>query len=186
MNIREILERNPVIPALKNNDNLKEAIESSSEIVFLIMANLMNVKDIVTELKKAGKLVFVHVDMVEGLSASNYGVEYLIKTIEPDGIITTKHNMVTFARKNNIAVIQRYFILDSFSFKNTISHIRENKPDAIEILPGLMPKIIKRICKLVNVPVITGGLIVDKEDIMNALKAGAEGISTTKMELWSI
>ena len=89
-------------------------------------------------------------------------------------------------RSNNIAVIQRYFILDSFSFKNTISHIRENKPDAIEILPGLMPKIIKRICKLVNVPVITGGLIVDKEDIMNALKAGAEGISTTKMELWSI
>ena len=52
MNIREILERNPVIPALKNDDNLKEAIESSSEIVFLIMANLMNVKDIVTELKK--------------------------------------------------------------------------------------------------------------------------------------
>lgn len=186
MNIREILERNPVIPALKNNDNLKEAIESSSEIVFLIMANLMNVKDIVTELKKAGKLVFVHIDMVEGLSSSNYGVEYLVKTIEPDGIITTKHNMVTFARKNNIAVIQRYFILDSFSFKNTISHIRENKPDAIEILPGLMPKIIKRICKLVNVPVITGGLIEDKEDIMNALKAGAEGISTTKMELWSI
>lgn len=186
MNIREILERNPVIPALKNDDNLKEAIESSSEIVFLIMANLMNVKDIVTELKKAGKLVFVHVDMIEGLSSSNYGVEYLIKAIEPDGIITTKHNMVNFARKNNIAVIQRYFILDSFSFKNTISHIRENKPDAIEILPGLMPKIIKRICKLVNVPVITGGLIDDKEDIMNALKAGAEGVSTTKMELWSI
>ena len=186
MNIREILERNPVIPALKNDDNLKEAIESSSEIVFLIMANLMNVKDIVTELKKAGKLVFVHVDMIEGLSSSNYGVEYLIKAIEPDGIITTKHNMVKFARKNNIAVIQRYFILDSFSFKNTISYIRENKPDAIEILPGLMPKIIKRICKLVNVPVITGGLIDDKEDIMNALKAGAEGVSTTKMELWSI
>ncbi len=29
MNIREILERNPVIPALKNDDNLKEAIEST-------------------------------------------------------------------------------------------------------------------------------------------------------------
>ncbi len=133
MNIREILERNPVIPALQNDDNLKEAIESSSEIVFLIMANLINVKDIVTELKKAGKLVFVHVDMIEGLSSSNYGVEYLIKIIEPDGIITTKHNMVTFARKNNIAVIQRYFILDSFSFKNTISQylIKIIEPDGI-------------------------------------------------------
>lgn len=186
MNIREILERNPIIPAIKNEEGLEEAIKSGSEIVFIIMANLMNVKDLVSKLKNNGKIVFVHVDMVEGLSSSNYGVEYLLKTIEPDGIITTKHNMVTFARKNNIAVIQRYFILDSFSFKNTILHIRENKPDAIEILPGLMPKIIKRICNLVNLPVITGGLIEDKEDIMNALKAGAEGVSTTKKEIWSI
>lgn len=186
MNIREILERNPIIPALKNEENIEEAIKSGSEIVFIIMSNLMNIKDIVSRLKNEGKIVFVHADMVEGLSSSNYGVEFLVNTIRPDGIITTKHNMVSFARKNNIAVIQRYFILDSFSFKNTISHIRENKPDAIEILPGLMPKIIKRICNLVNLPVITGGLVEDKEDVMNALKAGAEGVSTTKIEIWSM
>lgn len=186
MNIREILERNPIIPALKNEENIEEAIKSGSEIVFIIMSNLMNIKDIVSRLKSEGKIVFVHADMVEGLSSSNYGIEFLINTIRPDGIITTKHNMVSFARKNNISVIQRYFILDSFSFKNTIAHIRENKPDAIEILPGLMPKIIKRICNLVNLPVITGGLIEDKEDVMNALKSGAEGVSTTKVEIWSM
>lgn len=186
MNIREILERNPIIPALKNDQDLKEALESGSEIVFIIMANLMNIEDIVSKLKKEGKIVFVHADMIEGLSSSNYGVEYLVNHIDLDGIITTKHNMVAFAKKKNIPVIQRYFILDSFSFKNTVMHIRENKPDAVEILPGLMPKIIKRICNLVNLPVITGGLIDEKEDVMNALRAGAEGISTTKKELWQI
>lgn len=184
MNIKEILERNPIIPAIKNENGLKEAKECGSEIVFVIMSNLMNIKNIVESLKESGKIVFVHVDMIEGLSSSNYVVDYLMEYTKADGIITTKHNIVAFAKKNNICVIQRFFILDSFSFKNTITHIRENKPNAVEILPGVMPKIIKRICNLVNIPVITGGLIDEKEDIINALNSGAEGISTTDMELW--
>lgn len=184
--IKEVLERNPVIPAVKNKENFKEALDSGSEIIFVIMSNLLNIDEIVSELKKKGKIVFVHIDMVEGLSHSSYGIEYLIKRTKFDGIITTKHNMVVFANKNKIPVIQRFFLLDSFSFENTISHIRENKPSAIEILPGVMPKIIKRICKLVNIPVITGGLIDDKEDIINALRSGAEGVSTTKLELWKM
>ncbi len=184
MDIKEILERNPVIPAVKNDTYLNEAIESGSEIVFVIMSNLMNVKDIVNRLKDAGKIVFVHVDMIDGFSSSNCGVEYIRNYTRIDGIITTKHNIASFAKKSGICVIQRFFILDSFSFKNTITHIRENKPDAVEILPGVMPKIIKRICNLVNVPVITGGLIDEKEDIINALRAGAEGVSTTDKKLW--
>ena len=176
MKIKEVLERNPVIPAIKNDMYLEEAKNSSSEIVFVIISNLLNVTDIVAELKKAGKIVFVHVDMIEGLSSSAYGVEYIIKT--------TKHNVVSLANKNEIPVIQRFFILDSFSFKNTIAHIRENKPSAIEILPGIMPKIIKKIKNMLNVPIIAGGLIDEKEDVINALKAGAEGISTTDKSLW--
>ena len=35
-----------------------------------------------------------------------------------------------------------------------------------------------------SVPVIAGGLISDKEDIIAALDAGATAISTTKEELW--
>lgn len=186
MNIQEILERNPIIPAIKNDVDLEEAIKSGSEIVFVIMSNLVNIKGIVERLKKAEKIVFVHVDMIDGLSSSNYGVEYLMSHTQLDGIITTKHNIVSFAKKNGICVIQRFFILDSFSFKNTVLHIRENKPNAVEILPGVMPKIIKRICNLVNVPVITGGLIDEKEDIVNALRMGAEGVSTTDKKLWEI
>lgn len=186
INIKEILERNPVIPAIKNKENLNEAINSNSEIIFVIMSNLINIDEIVSELKEKGKIVFIHIDMVEGLSNSSYGIEYLINRTKFDGIITTKHNIVSFANKNKIPVIQRFFILDSFSFKNTVIHIRENKPSAVEILPGVMPKIIKRICNLVNIAVITGGLVDDKEDIINALAAGAEGVSTTKPELWKM
>lgn len=57
-------------------------------------------------------------------------------------------------------------------------------PDAVEILPGLMPKIIKKLCSTVNVPIIAGGLISDKEDVMNALTAGAVAISVTNQRVW--
>ena len=40
-NMKEILERNPIIPALKNDTYLEDAIKSSSEIVFVIMANIL-------------------------------------------------------------------------------------------------------------------------------------------------
>lgn len=185
-NIREILERNPIIPALKNDNYLDEAIKSSSEIVFVIMANILNIKEIVKKLKEAQKIVYVHVDMIDGLSSSNNGVEYLMKEIKPDGIITTKHNIVAFANKNGIKVIQRFFVLDSFSLENTIFHIKENKPSAVEILPGLMPKIIKKINASIRIPVITGGLVDEKEDIINALTSGAVGISTTCKNIWEI
>lgn len=39
---------------------------------------------------------------------------------------------------------------------------------------------IKRIVQHQHIPVIAGGLIDDKEDIMTALKAGATAISTTE------
>ena len=56
--------------------------------------------------------------------------------------------------------------------------------DAIEILPGVMPKIIKQIVEISTLPIIAGGLIQDKEDIMLALQAGATAVSSTKKEIW--
>ena len=54
----------------------------------------------------------------------------------------------------------------------------------IEILPGLMTKVIRHICRDSIVPVIAGGLITDREDIMGALGAGAISISTTNQKVW--
>ena len=49
-----------------------------------------------------------------------------------------------------------------------------------------MPKILKDIRAYVNVPVIAGGLLTDKKDVMSALSAGADAISTTNRALWRI
>ena len=48
-----------------------------------------------------------------------------------------------------------------------------------------MPKIIRRLAASVRVPIVAGGLISDKEDIVGALAAGALAVSSTNAALWN-
>lgn len=186
MGIKKLLERNPVIPAVKDSITLEKALYSSNEIVFIIMSNIINIKDYCEKLKLKGKKVYIHIDMIDGLNSTNNGIDYIVNSVKPEGILTTKSNVVAHAYKNNINVIQRFFILDSLSYEKALQNIKENKVVAAEIMPGLMPKIIKKISSQTNVPIITGGLIKEKEDIINAINAGALSVSTTEVELWDI
>ena len=47
-----------------------------------------------------------------------------------------------------------------------------------------MPKIIRKLASEMEVPLIAGGLITDKEDVINALSAGALAVSTTLSDIW--
>ena len=47
-------------------------------------------------------------------------------------------------------------------------------------------KIIRRVSKLTRVPVIAGGLISEKEDVMAALSADAISVSTTNPQIWRL
>ena len=55
-----------------------------------------------------------------------------------------------------------------------------------EILPGIMPRVITEISTRTRVPVIAGGLLRDKADVMAAMRAGASAVSTSAPELWDI
>ena len=85
-----------------------------------------------------------------------------------------------------VFTIQRLLIMDSISLKNSVESIKKTRPNAIEILPGIMPKIIKKIRKDINLPIISSGLISDNEDLELALQAGAIAISSSKKSIWSI
>jgi glycerol uptake operon antiterminator len=53
-------------------------------------------------------------------------------------------------------------------------------------MPGVASKIIHTMEKEINVPIIAGGLIKSKKDVMDSLAAGAIAISTTSTELWNL
>ena len=82
--------------------------------------------------------------------------------------------------------IQRFFLLDSMAIENINRHLGQETSDLIEVLPGIMPKIIRRVRAVAGKPVIAGGLITDKEDVTGALGAGAVAVSTTNPAVWAM
>ncbi|HBT39010.1 MAG: Glycerol-3-phosphate responsive antiterminator [Thermotoga sp. 50_1627] len=176
----------PVVPALRSEEQLQRAAESMATSVFLLYGDLMNLKSVVKYLHDHGKKVFVHLDLIKGLGRDENAVEYLKAQILVDGMITTKGNLVTVAKKVGLVPIQRIFLLDSQSLATGIAQIKSHRPDYIEVLPGLIPDLIQRIVQETNIPVITGGLIKTVQQALEALKKGAMAISTSEESLWNL
>ncbi|MHB1394692.1 MAG: glycerol-3-phosphate responsive antiterminator [Clostridia bacterium] len=178
------VQSSPIIAAVNDQEKLEPAIHSPCEIIFLLYGSIFNLKEIVDRCREQDKCILIHIDLMEGLSKDAVALKYLHYNIKPDGIITTKSNLIKIAKDMGMFSIQRLFILDSLSLDSGIKSIHATRPDAIEILPGIMPKIIQTIHHETRIPVVAGGLIGDKEDVVNVLKAGAVGVSTSKREVW--
>lgn len=182
--MREELEDCPIIAAVKDEEGLEACLESESGIIFILFGDICNIGEIVDKVKSSGKRAVVHMDLIQGLSGKEVAVDFLKKNTKADGIITTRPGMVRKAKAEGFFTVLRLFVIDSMAYENVQKQSAMAAPDVIEILPGLMPKVIRIIRKNVRCPVIAGGLISEKEDIMAALEAGAVAVSTTNRQVW--
>lgn len=178
------IEENPVIAAIRKEEDVEAALSSQVTTVFLLHADIFNIKSMVERIKSGDKTVFIHIDFLEGLGKDHKAIDYIAEVIKPDGIISTKSSHIKYAREKGMFAIQRFFLVDSLSYETTIKTVQTVQPDMIEIMPAVMPGVIRKICRQVSLPVIAGGLIDIKEDIIEILKSGALGASTGKKELW--
>lgn len=178
------IQQNPVVAAVSDLARVGAAIASPCEIIFLLKGDILTIPEAVRRVHAAGKVVYIHFDLVEGFSRDPVALQYLKEKIGPDGIITTRVNLIKNARELGLSAIQRVFMLDSLSVETAIRSVAVTRPTAIELLPGIIPRVVERVGRETKVPVIAGGLIESKEDIISTLKAGAVGISTTKEALW--
>lgn len=176
--------KNPIIAEVNCEKKLYKALDSPCENIFLLSGDIINIEKIVKKAKLEDKGVYVHIDLIEGISKDIWGLRFIIKNVNPDGIITTKANIVKWAKDLNLFTIQRLFILDSMSLETGIRSVLNVKPDAIEMLPGIMPPVVKIISSRTKLPIITGGFIREKEDVMDSLVAGAIGVSTSNENVW--
>ncbi|GLO67375.1 MULTISPECIES: glycerol-3-phosphate responsive antiterminator [Oceanobacillus] len=175
-----------VIASVKKEQDIQYAITSNANVIFLLTGNLLSTKQYIDRLKEANKSAFIHLDFIDGLTNSRNAIQYIAREWKPLGIVTTKSNLIKYAKEENLATIQRIFVIDKNALSKGVEIANSVRPDAIEILPGLMPKIIDQITKQTHLPVIAGGLISEKQEIMNGLEAGALAISSGDPSLWNL
>lgn len=181
---KEALLDSPIIAAIKDDTGLMKCLNCDSRIIFILYGNICNIADIVKTVKSSGKIAMVHLDLITGMSSKEIAVDFIQKYTDADGIITTKPALIKRAKELGLHTILRLFIIDSMAYENIERQVKTAKPDLIEVLPALMPKIVGKICKVSTIPVIAGGLVSDKEDIMALLLAGVISISSTNEPIW--
>ena len=185
MNIDLLLD-SPVIAAVKDEAELEKALRSECQVVFLLFGTLLSMNDLVQRVHSRNKICFVHIDLVEGLSSRDIAVDYIQSLAHPDGIISTRAPFIRRAKQLGLSTVQRMFLLDSISLKNIIAQMETTCPDFLEILPGVIPSIIREITEKTSTPLIAGGLIRSKQDVIQALQAGAVAVSTSRQAVWNM
>lgn len=181
------LSKHPIIVSLMDLKDLDRALSSLSQIVILMHADICSLEETANRIKEKDKLVFVHIDLMKGIQRDASGIQYLAEKMKIDGIVTTHSNLIPIARRLDLLTIQRVFILDSESIEKGFKSIKESKPDAVEILPGItVPYIQHKLKEHIKQTIIAGGLINSEDETIYILRNGAKGISGSKKALWDI
>jgi glycerol uptake operon antiterminator len=183
----QVLKNNPIIAAVREEERLSQALQSKTKVIFLLKTNILTLPNVVQEIKKHDKLVFIHLDLLEGLGQDKYALRYLGEVVGIDGVITTRTNLIQQAKEEDLIAIQRFFVLDSSALATGVKIMQTSEPHLVEILPGIIfIHLGEELKQQLPYPLIAGGLIRTPEEARDILKAGAVGVSTTSVALWNL
>ena len=181
--LRARIEEFPVIAAVRECF-FENALGSPAEVIFLLGGDIASIGERIKKAHEKGKFIFVHIDLTDGIGKDKSGIRFLA-SLGVDGIISTKSNLLKFAKEQDLVTVQRFFAYDSHGIKGIGEVVGNTCPDFIEIMPGVIGKITEKFSKW-EIPLICGGLIETKQEVTDALKCGAFAVSTGKEELWYI
>ena len=178
------MENAPVIAAVKAREHAGDAAKSPVAVVFVLGGSILTMDGIMAELMQGQKMVFLHMDLIEGIGRDEAGWLTRQTHWKPAGIISTRAALVKKAKEFGLLAVQRVFLLDSGSIRSGIQLIDQCRPDFVEVMPGVIPKAIGQF-KNAGRPVIAGGMVTARNEVIEALSAGALAVSTSSRELWN-
>ncbi|WP_243387487.1 glycerol-3-phosphate responsive antiterminator [Bacillus kexueae] len=173
-----------VLPAIRSMKQFDRFLKSDFEYGVLLDSHLGQVKNLVMAAKASNKKLLIHVDLIQGIKNDEYAAEFLCQEVKPAGLISTRSSVIAKAKQKKVYAIQRLFLLDTGAMEKSLELIRKYQPDFIEVLPGVIPSIIEEIKETTGIPILAGGLIRTKEDVQQALNAGATAVTTSREDLW--
>ena len=90
------MNKTKIIAAARSNEELIVAASSNVEIIFMLAPNIADLKKQTELVHKAGKKLFIHLDLAMGIGKDEYGIQF-VKSQGVDGIISTRTNIIKLA-----------------------------------------------------------------------------------------
>ncbi|MBP3962566.1 glycerol-3-phosphate responsive antiterminator [Paenibacillus lignilyticus] len=180
--------KNPIIAAVRKPEDLGDALRSPVDNVFFMGGTVLELVQSVRLTKEAGKGAFVHLDLIKGLSSTDReSLEWIAKYAGADGVISPKSHIIKEAKRFGLYGILHLFVIDTVALENGLKLSRQVDPDGIELMPGVIDKVIRTFSELLSDKlIIASGLIQTREEVNTALNAGATSLSVSNKELWNI
>ncbi len=182
----EALRSHPIIAAVRDLRALPYALSTPIQVVFLMTGDIFTIGDAVGSVQKAGKTAVVHIDLLKGLAMDREGMLFVARSVRPNGVVSTKLQLLQSARKAGLATVQHLFLIDTHAFETGVQHIRQFRPDVVEVMPGLMPRVVRDLSQEIDVPIVAAGLIRSFAEVREALDAGAVAAVVGFQDLWAL
>ncbi len=176
-----------VIPACRTEADFACALQlPNAPSLIILFGDINTLPEILQRAEAAGKLLLIHLDLLDGVGRDRAGILFLAK-LGVKGLVTTKPQLGKMASQEGMRVIQRMFLLDSESLRTGIHILKGFRPDAIEALPASTPaSVLAELQAATDVPILAGGLVRSAEDVNRAIANGACAVSASQRELWNL
>lgn len=174
-----------MIPAIRDSRSLTLALERGAGVIFVLGEDVFALEESARAVREKKGYIFAHIDLIKGVAKDEAGIRSLARGLGIKGVLTTRSNLIGPAKKEGLIAVQRFFVLDSESLQTGLISVEKARPDAVEVLPGVIfPKIAERLKQEAIPPVIAGGLITKEKEVEEILSLGAVGVSTSCQKLW--
>jgi len=183
--LRLLLEATPVIPAVRSPESLAEAVRAQGKIVYFLCGDPELLPEMTKVVRDAGKIAFVNLDLVQGLTRDATAVAYLAHH-GIGGIASTHQDPLCAARSSGLFTIDRTFLLDSAGLQTALRWIDRTQQDAVEVLPAVVaPHLVRQLRDPSrDIPVMAGGLINTFREIEELRAQGVISVTVSNTALW--
>lgn len=178
--------RNPIVAVVRHRIGWTEALDSPVSIIALRAGTLLELPQFARESRAAGKALFIYPELIEGLGRDTAAIEYLAQAVGPAGIVSTKRQILQKAASLGLLTVYQIFMIDTQAFDTGVKNAQKLDCDAVEVMPGALPNVVRDVCRLVGKPVVCAGLIRTEREVEELFQAGASAVATSSQSLWSL
>ena len=179
------LRHAPCCAATTSDAKIDAALASRVEIVFILRGNGLDLAPLVRRIHAAGKLVAVHLDLVEGIRADRSGIAWLGQS-GVDSIISSHGQLMAAIRHEGMTAIQRLLLVRQSLLGSALAAVERAAPDILEVLPGVILPSVLQFMPAFQIPLLGGGFVRTEAEASAILAAGAVGVTTSWEPLWNL
>ena len=185
---REFMARlatSPCCAAIVDGAAVDAALGSRVGILFILRADGLALVPLIERIHRAGKLVAVHLDLVDGLRADRTAVRWLARA-GADAVISSRGELMRAVQREGMVAIHRLLLVRQGLLEPGFAAVARSGADIVEVLPGAILPDVRPLLPDLRVPLLAGGFIRTEGEARAVLAAGAVGVTTSSRELWDL